>query len=207
MDDGPRTLLICCGAIAREIVAVVRNNRWSNVAIECLPAHVHNTPERIPEGVRAKIRGARGRYDKILVLFSDCGTGGALDAVLEEEGVERIGGSHCYEVFAGSEDFAAMMAAEPGSFFLTDFLARHFDRLVLEGLGLDRFPHLRDTYFGNYKRVVYLAQSDDPGLRARAEAAARTLGLDYEMRPAGCANFERFIACRRACAAADEAVR
>ncbi len=197
MDARPRTLVICCGAIAREIVALVRENGWDNIDVQCLPARLHTTPERIPEGVRRKIRAARPDYDRILVLYGDCGTGGALDRVLEEEGVERIGGNHCYEAFAGRENFAALMKAEPGSFFLTDFLARHFDKLVIEGLGLDRFPELRRTYFGRYREVVYLAQSDDPALEARARAAARDLGLAFTMRRTGCGDFARFLAERQ----------
>lgn len=194
MGDRPKTLLICCGAVAKEIVALVRENGWDNIDVQCLPANLHISPERIPEGVRAKIRAGRADYDHILVLYSDCGTGGELDRVLEEEGIERIGGSHCYEVFAGAADFAALMKAEPGRFFLTDFLARNFDKLVIQGLGLDRFPQLRQTYFGKYKEVVYLAQSDDPALEAKARAAARDLGLAFTMRRTGYGDFATFLA-------------
>lgn len=194
MGDRPKTLLICCGAIAKEIVALVRENGWDNIDVQCLPAHLHNSPERIPESVREKIHAGRADYDHILVLYSDCGTGGELDRVLEEEGIERIGGSHCYEVFAGAADFAALMKAEPGRFFLTDFLARNFDKLVIQGLGLDRFPKLRQTYFGRYKEVVYLAQSDDPALEAKARAAARDLGLAFTMRRTGYGDFATFLA-------------
>ncbi len=197
MADRRDTLLICCGAIAREIVAVVKRNGWEHMHIQCLPANIHNTPKRIPEAVRAKIRAARGGFDDMLVLFSDCGTGGGLDHVLQEEGVERIGGTHCYEVFAGTDEFARLMEEEPGTFFLTDFLARHFDRLVIGGLGLDRHPELRDTYFGNYRRLVYLAQTEDAGIQARAERAAETLGLDFEMRFVGRGGYERFLAARQ----------
>ncbi len=203
MGDGPTTLLICCGAVAREIVALVEDNGWANINTECLPAHFHNSPERIPEGVRAKIHGARGNYDQVLVLYGDCGTGGQLDQVLAEEGVPRIGGSHCYEVFAGADNFDELMKTEPGSFFLTDFLVRHFDRLIIKGLGLDRFPELRKTYFGRYKRVVYLAQSNDPDLETKAKAAAKSLLLGYERRYTGYGDFERFIAANRRCGTAE----
>jgi hypothetical protein len=205
VEDGPSTLLICCGAVAKEIVALVERNGWANIHTTCLPAHYHNEPERIPEGIRAKIREARDSYDQILVLYSDCGTGGLLDRVLAEEGVPRIGGSHCYEVFAGADNFDGLMKAEPGSFFLTDFLVRHFDRLIIKGLGLDRFPALRKTYFGRYKRVVYLAQSNDPDLDAKAKAAAESLGLDFERRYTGYGEFERFIADNRRCETAEKA--
>jgi len=190
----PSTLVICCGAVAREILGLVRERGWEHIEVTCLPANFHNTPENLPEGIRAKIRANRKRYANILVLYSDCGTGGRIQAVLEEEGVQGIGGAHCYEVFSGSENFDRMMAEEPGSFFLTDFLARHFEKLVFRGLGLDRFPQLRKTYFGQYKKVVYLAQSDDPELRRLAEAAAASVGLAFEMRHTGYGEFERFLA-------------
>jgi hypothetical protein len=197
--EPPGTLLICCGAIAREVVALVRDNDWHHMRVECLPAHLHNTPEAIPEAVRVKIRAARRRGDdEILVLYGDCGTGGLLDKVLREEGVERIFGNHCYEAFAGPEELAEVMAAEPGTFFVTDFLARHFERLVIKGLGLDRYPKLRDSYFGRYRKLLYLAQSRDSDLEARARKAARTLGLAFEMRHTGFGGYERFLADRAA---------
>ncbi|MGH6962091.1 MAG: DUF1638 domain-containing protein [Dongiaceae bacterium] len=188
------TLLIACGALAREILAVIEHHGWRHLAVTCLPAHYHNTPERIPEAVRARIRENRGRYERICVVYGDCGTGGLLDAVLAEEGVERIAGPHCYQFFAGTADFTALMETEPGSFFLTDYLARHFDRLIIEGLGLDRHPELRDDYFGNYTRLVYLAQIEDSALRRGAEAAARRLGLAFEYRRTGYGELQPFIA-------------
>lgn len=197
MDARPSTLLVCCGALAREIVAMVEGNGWDHMTVQCLPAHLHNTPDRIPEAVRGQIRAGRGNFDDILVLYSDCGTGGQLDLVLDEEGVERIEGTHCYEVFAGSANYAAMMKEEPGSFFLTDFLVRHFDRLILQGMGIDRYPRLRDIYFGKYKKVVYLAQTESPELVAKAEAAAARLELEFEMRFTGYGEFERFLTSRQ----------
>lgn len=194
MSDHPTTLIICCGAIAREVVALVRDNGWDHVRISCLPASFHNTPRDLSEGVRAKIRANRSQFANILVLYSDCGSGGRIQAMLDEEGVEGIGGAHCYEVFAGPDTFRQMMAEEPGSFFLTDFLARHFDKLVFRGLGLDRYPKLRDTYFGKYKKIVYLAQTEDAELKRRAEAAAASIGLAFETRFTGYGGFERFLA-------------
>ncbi len=176
------TIIIACGALAREVLAVIEGQGLRDIAITCLPAGWHNTPAKIPEGVRAKIRESRGRYGRILVAYGDCGTGGLLDDVLREEGVERIAGPHCYQFFMGTGDFQALAEAEPGCFFLTDYLARHFDRLIIEGLGLDRHPELRDDYFGNYTKLVYLAQTEDPGLQERAQRAAERLGLAYEYR-------------------------
>ncbi|WP_246731466.1 DUF1638 domain-containing protein [Methylocapsa sp. S129] len=185
-------MVIACGALAREIVALQRGP-LAHVDVTCLPAKLHNRPERIPGEMRRKIVENRAHYDEILCLYADCGTGGELDRVLREEGVTRIEGAHCYEFFAGATDFATMMEDEPGTFFLTDFLTRHFDRLVIEGLGLDRFPQLRDDYFKNYRRLVYLAQFEDPELTLKAEAAARRLGLAFERRVTGVGGVERFL--------------
>ena len=192
--ERPRTLLIGCGALAREIVDLIRLNDWPHLSVTCLPAIWHNTPQKIPEGVRAKIRAARPDFDRIYVLYGDCGTGGLLDQVLEEEGVERIEGPHCYAFFTGLADFEAMHDADPTAFYLTDYLVRHFDRLIIQGLGLDRHPELLPDYFGNYTRLVYLAQTDDEGLRAGAQAAADKLGLTYEYRFTAYGGLEGFLA-------------
>jgi hypothetical protein len=183
--DPSRALVIGCGALARELVAVIDQAGLTNVDLTCLPATLHNRPGGIPAAVRAKIRAARPRYENIFIAYADCGTGGILDRVLTEEGVERLPGAHCYEFFSGSGAFAEMMDDEPGTFFLTDFLARNFDRLVVVGLGLDRHPDLLPVYFGNYHRVVYLAQTNDPGLVTAARRAARRLGLAFELRRTG----------------------
>lgn len=188
-----KVLLIACGALAHEVTALIRANRWSHMAVQCLPAKLHNTPQLIPEAVRAKIRAERGRYERIFVLYGDCGTGGLLDQVLAEEGAERIGGAHCYEFFAGSPDFEQLAHDEPCSFYLTDFLARHFERLVIQGLGIDRHPELMPLYFGNYKRLVYLAQSTNPARLAQARAAAERLGLAFEYRFTGYGDLERAL--------------
>jgi hypothetical protein len=188
-----RTLLIACGALAREIVQVIRVNGWHHLTVSCLPASWHNTPAKIPEGVRQRIRDSRGAYDRVLVLYGDCGTGGLLDRVLAEEGVERIEGPHCYSFFAGSEDFDRLAEAEIGSFYLTDYLARHFDRLIVQGLGIDRHPELLAIYFANYKKLVYLAQTEDSALKAQAEAAAARLGLAFEYHFTGYGGLGRFI--------------
>jgi len=196
--ENPTTLVICCGAVAREIVDVVKDNGWDHIKIECLPAKLHNNPEALPEGVRAKITAGREKFDSIIVLYSDCGTGGRMDSMLAEEGIEGIGGAHCYEVFAGREGFRDIIDQEPGCFFVTDFLARHFEKLVYQGLGLDRFPKLRDVYFAHYKKLVYLAQREDAELLARAEQAAQSISLDFEVRYTGVEGFESFLAERQA---------
>ena len=193
MSEAPDTLVICCGAIAKEMIALARENGWGNIRVECLPASLHNDPDQLPERVRGKIRDNKPRYGNILVLYSDCGTGGAMQRVLEEEGVDSIGGAHCYEVFTGSGAFHEMIAKEPGCFFLTDFLARHFEKLVFRGLGLDRFPKLRDTYFGSYTKMVYLAQTDDAGLVSYARAAADSVDLELEIRRTGYGEYESFL--------------
>jgi hypothetical protein len=189
----PRTLLIACGALAREVLALIRLNGWSHMELTCLPADLHNTPQRIPDAVRAKIKATRGKYDKVLVLYGDCGTGGALDQVLAEQGVDRIPGPHCYAFYSGVDAFLAQAEAEPGCFYLTDYLARHFERLVIQGLGLDRHPELLPLYFGNYEKLVYLAQAPDPRLEQQAKAAALRLGLAYEHRPTGYGDLHDFL--------------
>lgn len=188
-----RTLLIACGALARETLAVVEASGLRHLDVTCVPAGLHNRPERIPAAVRAKIREHRDRYARILVLYGDCGTGGELDRVLAEEGVARIDGPHCYAFYAGQAAFDALADAEPGTFYLTDFLARQFETLVIEGLGLDRHPQLLPLYFGNYRRLVYLAQSEDAGLEEKARAAAARLGLAYERRFTGLSGLADFL--------------
>jgi hypothetical protein len=173
-------LLIACGAIAREIVELTRLNDWNHVRIQCLPAELHNRPERIPDAVRAEIEAHRDSVEHIFVAYADCGTGGHLDAVVEEFGVERLPGAHCYEFFAGTPAFGTLSDSNPATFYLTDFLTRHFDRLVKRGLGLDRHPELMERYFGNYERLVYLAQSESAELESMAREHADWLGLDYE---------------------------
>ncbi len=173
-----RVLVIACGALARELGAITAS--LDGLDFECLPARLHNRPEQIPEAVRRRVRAARGAYDTILVGYMDCGTGGLLDRVCTEEGVERLPGAHCYELYAGSEVFAGLQEAEPGTFYLTDYLVRHFDRLILGGLGIADHPELRDLYFGHYTRVVHLVQDPDAALDAAARTAAESLGLRYE---------------------------
>jgi hypothetical protein len=199
MADGRRTLFIACGALAREFLAVSKANGWDeHIEITCLPAIWHNTPNKIPEGVRRKIRAGRRSFDRIFVLYGDCGTGGELDRVLAEEGVERIEGPHCYQWFAGTVDFEKMMDEEPGTFFLTDYLARHFDRLIWQGFGIEKHPELRELYFGNYRKLVYLAQIDDGKLLAKEKEAAERLNLEFVHRRTGYGELADFMKAKMA---------
>ncbi len=186
-------LLIACGALAREIIDLIEVNHWSAFDVTCLPAKWHNTPDKIAPGVRDKIRANKQKYRKIYVLYGDCGTGGHLDSVLEAEGVERIAGPHCYSFFSGNAAFDARADEDLTAFFLTDYLARHFDKLIWQGLGIDRHPELRNMYFRNYTKIVYLAQIKDDTLVDMAKAAAVKLGLEYEYRWTGFGDLETFM--------------
>lgn len=184
-------LIIACGALAKEIVALQKRNHWTHLTIQCLPAGLHNRPEKIVPAVRAKIVEQRDRFEHIFVAYADCGTGGRLDKMLAEFGIERLPGAHCYEFFAGAAVFKELSDAEPGTFYLTDFLVRHFDRLVKKGLGLDAHPELMAAYFGNYRRVVFLSQAESPQLDVLAQEHAHYLGLDYVHQPTGLGNLHR----------------
>jgi Protein of unknown function (DUF1638) len=183
-------LLIACGALAREIVDLIERNRWKAFDVQCLPAKWHNTPQFIVPAVREKIRANRDKYKSIFVLYGDCGTGGLLDKMLAEEKVERIDGPHCYAFFSGNPEFAAKSEDEISAFYLTDYLARHFDKLIWAGLGLDRHPELRDSYFGNYTKIVYLAQVCDDQMIENARKSAKKLGLEFEYRFTGYGELE-----------------
>lgn len=183
--DRPDVLILACGAIAREVLAVIRLNGWTHVDVRCLPAKLHNTPKQIAGAVDAKLTELAGRYDRVFVAYADCGTAGALDVVLNKHNVERLPGAHCYGFLAGNDAWDAMQEDEPATFYLTDFLARHFESLVVRGLKLDVHPELVPMMFGNYKRLVYLAQTDNAALRERAEKAATFLGLEFEQRRTG----------------------
>jgi hypothetical protein len=183
--QAPSVLIVACGALARELGHLIDLNGLDRVSVEYLPAELHNRPDGIPAAVEARLEQAAGHYDEILVGYSDCGTGGRLDEVCRRRRVARLPGAHCYELFAGAETFAALQEAEPGTFYLTDYLATHFQRLVIELLGIDRHPELAKAYFGNYRRVVYLSQRDDPAVMTKAQAAATRLGLELEHQPTG----------------------
>lgn len=193
MAESPKSLIVACGALAHELTAAIEHSGWRHLEIQCLPARLHNTPEKITGAVRDKIRAARGRYRTIYVAYADCGTGGRLDAMLGEENVERIGGNHCYEFFTGTAAFNDLSDAEPGTFYLTDYLVRHFDRLILRDLGIDDHPELESMYFGNYTRLVYLAQRRDEALLKKARSAAGRLNLEFEYRLTGLEPFNRAL--------------
>jgi hypothetical protein len=178
-----RVLLLACGALAHEILALRASNGWDHLDLQCLPAIYHNHPERIIPAVRAAVLAHQGSYQRIFVVYADCGTGGQLQAACAEMGIEMIAGPHCYSFFTGNEAFA--QAEEMTAFYLTDFLARQFDAFVWHPLGLDRHPELRDTYFGNYEALVYLAQTEDAALTAKAEGIAKRMGLTFIHRRTG----------------------
>ncbi len=182
---GGRVLLLACGALAREILALIKVNDWTHMDLQCLPANLHLTPEKIPDAVEAVVVQARDTYDEIFVVYADCGTGGLLQARCDELGVQMAEGPHCYSFFEGNDVFAAHADTEFTSFYLTDFLVRQFDSFVWKPMGLDRHPQLRDMLFGNYEKLVYLAQTNQPDLDRLAEEAAKRLGLAYERRYTG----------------------
>ena len=184
--------IIACGAVAREVRAVA--GQLSGSDLRCIPATLHNHPERIVPAVEAILDETAGRYDRTVLALGDCGTGGGLDRLCKARGVERLPGAHCYAFFAGLPEFDALMEAEPGTFFLTDFLARQFDTLVWQALGLDRKPELRDMYFAHYTRLVFLSQTEDAALLAKARDAAERLSLRFEHRPTGLHPFARELA-------------
>ena len=185
MSSSPKLVIIACGALAREVRAVVEQNGLHGIELACLPAKLHNRPDLIAEAVRRKIARLRPLGAPIFCAYGDCGTGGALDRVLAEEQIERLPGAHCYAFYAGLAEFEALQEQELGTFYLTDFLARHFRRLIVEGLRLDRHPELFDAYFKHYRRVVYLAQAPSPALIEHARAAAGFLKLPLEIRETG----------------------
>lgn len=193
-DKIGRVLVIACGALAREIVAIRDQNRLDHIDLTCLPAKLHNSPDKIPEEVRRTILLNQDVYSEILVAYGDCGTGGMLDTVLEETGARRIEGAHCYAFFSGIEAFDQMEEDQLGTFYLTDFLARHFQTMVIEPLGLDWHPHLRDMYFQHYTRLLYIAQTDDPALEQAAREAAERLELPFEMQRTGFGLLSPFLA-------------
>ena len=180
MESSAPILVITCAAIAREVNEIKKLGQWSQMDLQAITADLHAYPEKIAPAVAAKIDAAQDRYAHIFVAYGDCGTSGELDRVLEERGVKRLPGAHCYDFLAGRDTYAQLQDDEPGTFYLTDFLTQHFQRLVIEVLGLDRHPELLEMYFGNYTRLVYLAQTDSAELTEQAQAAADQLGLRFE---------------------------
>ncbi|MGJ8616215.1 MAG: DUF1638 domain-containing protein [Sulfitobacter sp.] len=178
-----RILLIACGALAREILALNKANGWDHLHLHCLPAVLHHYPDKIVPAVEKMVAERRAEFDDIFVVYADCGTGGLLEAACDRLGIKMIAGPHCYSFFEGNDTFAEM--DEFTAFYLTDFSVRQFNAFIVKPLGLDRHPELRDMYFGNYEKVVYQAQVDDPELTAKAEKCAEILGLPFERRFTG----------------------
>ncbi|MDA7430143.1 DUF1638 domain-containing protein [Primorskyibacter aestuariivivens] len=189
-----RVLLIACGALAREILALKSANGWTHLDLTCLPAKLHLYPEKITEAVTEAVEKHRADYETIFVVYADCGTGGLLEARCRELGVEMVEGPHCYSFFQGNDDFARTSDADMTAFFLTDFLVKQFDAFVWRPMGLDRHPELRDMIFGNYTKLIYQAQTKDPALEDKARACAERLGLDYEYRFTGYGELETSLA-------------
>lgn len=180
-----RLLALACGALAHEILAIKAANGWDHLDLHCLPANLHLWPDRIPDAVEAAVEKYRDAYDQILVVYADCGTGGLLQARCEALGVPMVEGPHCYSFFAGNADFAARAETEFTAFYLTDFLVKQFEAFVWRPMGFDRHPELIAMMFGNYEKLVYLAQVDDPALDAKAAECAARLNLAYERRLTG----------------------
>ncbi|UZD91999.1 DUF1638 domain-containing protein [Cognatishimia activa] len=180
-----RILLLACGALAREILALKNANGWDHMVLSCLPAIYHIRPEKIPGAVREVVARERDNYQKIFVVYADCGTGGLLKATCDELGVEMVAGPHCYSFFEGNDRFAELTETQFTSFYLTDFLVRQFDAFVWKPMGLDKHPELRDMIFGNYEKLVYQAQINDPALVEKARECADRLGLAFEYRFTG----------------------
>ena len=188
-----RILLIACGALAREILDLNEANGWSHLDLTCLPAKLHLYPEKITDEVRAAVEKHRDKYDDIFVVYADCGTGGLLEAECEKLGVQMVSGPHCYSFFEGNDRFSKISEDEITTFYLTDFLVRQFDAFIIKPMGLDRHPELRDMYFGNYEKLVYQAQTDDPALTAKAKTCADRLGLAFERRFTGYGDLARTL--------------
>ncbi len=186
-----RVLLLACGALAREILDLIERNNWYHLDLRCLPAILHNSPQHIPDAVQDAVLKHRHDYDDIFVVYADCGTGGLLRKTCDTLGVKMIAGPHCYSFFEGNLAFAAR--EELTAFYLTDFLVRQFDAFVIKPLGLDRHPELRDMYFGNYTKLVYQAQTNDPTLDALAKDHAARLGLAFERRSTGYGDLENTL--------------
>lgn len=196
MNNAPRVLILACGALAREIRDIARLHELGNVTLECIPASLHMTPERITPAVRTRLeRHGDAAFDRVLIGYADCGTGGHLvdlcgELSTDSTRVEMMPGAHCYQFFAGGPEFLAMHDDDPTAFYLTDYLVKHFERLIIAGLGIAEHPELESMYFGNYTKMIYLAQTDDPVLDEKARAAAARLGLSFERVPTGYGELE-----------------
>ena len=181
-EKSDKILVIACGALANEITALIRMNNWTHLQLRYLPAKLHNEPHNIPQNIRKNLKNAQNKFSKIFIGYADCGTGGKIDNLLEEFGVQRLPGAHCYEFFSSNQTFSKMLEEEPGSFFLTDFLVKSFEKLIWQGLKINSHPELLNIYFRHYKRLVYLAQTESKELQTQAQEIAKRLGLSYSYR-------------------------
>ena len=184
-EKSDKILVIACGALAKEITALIRMNNWTHLQLRYLPAKLHNEPKNIPQNIRKNLMNAQNKFSQIFIGYADCGTGGQLDTLLDEFGVQRLPGAHCYEFFSSSQSFSKMLEEEPGSFFLTDFLVKSFEKLIWQGLKINSHPELLNIYFRHYKRLVYLGQTENQALQTQAQEIAQRLGLNYLYRFTG----------------------
>jgi hypothetical protein len=189
-----RVLVLACGALAREILALFKINKWDHMDLTCLPAKLHLYPDKITDAVVEAVEKHQQNYSEIFVAYADCGTGGLLQAKCKELGVEMIAGPHCYSFFEGNEVFAKTAEDEITAFYVTDFLVKQFDAFMWKPMGLDRYPQLRDTYFGNYTKLVYQAQTNDPELDKKAQECAAKMGLPLERRFTGYGDLQAALA-------------
>jgi hypothetical protein len=182
-----KRLVLGCGALVYDLVRITKQNPGlsERVELQCLPASWHNKPQLIAPAVDKYLAENGSKYKDIFIAYADCGTGGSLDKVLEKYNARRIGGAHCYEFFAGSDVFYELHEKEIGTFYLTDYLVKNFQRLIIEGLGLDKYPDLFETYFSNYKKLVYLAQTENEQWQRDASKYAEDFGFEYEYRLVG----------------------
>ncbi len=190
MKNTEEILIIGCGAIAHEINEIIKLNNWENVQLQCLNAELHNRPEKLPKKIKFVIDSNSDKYSKIFLAYADCGTGGLIDSMLKDYKIERLKGAHCYEFFAGSKIFRQLNNEEIGTFYLTDFLVKNFERLIIDGLGLGKNPDLKVEYFKNYKKIVYLAQKPDDELKRKAQNHAEYLDLQFDIHYTGLNNLE-----------------
>ena len=190
MKHKEHILIIGCGALAHEINEIIKLNDWNNVTLQCLNADLHNRPEKLPAKIKETIESNLNGYSKIFLAYADCGTGGLIDLILKDYDIERLDGAHCYEFYSGSSVFKELSEKEIGTFYLTDFLVKNFERLVIEGLGIQKHPSLKEDYFRNYKNVVYLAQKPDNGLQSKARECADYLNLEFSVHYTGLKNLE-----------------
>ena len=186
-------MILACGALSKEISTLIRINNWSHLEIKYLPAILHNSPEKITAELRNILLNSQANFSKIFIGFADCGTGGKIDSLIEEFGLKRLPGAHCYEFYSGSKLFEKIMEDEPGTFFLTDFLVRTFEKLVWQGLMIDKKPELLNIFFKNYKKVMYLAQTDNINLQRKAKNISELLKLEYEYRLVGYGQLEHSL--------------